>query len=170
MKKDIKQLLPEILEIPWEKFSYYQVEQLPGPVKRYFRHVLKEGQRSIHRAAVTHGGLFRTGETSEWLPIEGEEYFTAWPPGFVWYGRVKLIPFVWVQARDRYIHGRGDLNIKLLSMVKVKGLSGPEIDQGTLLRWLTEAVWFPTALLPSEYLCWEYVIVKNLWKNGRDTT
>ncbi|MBA9077178.1 hypothetical protein FHS90_001889 [Rufibacter quisquiliarum] len=46
--------------------------------------------------------------------------------------------------------------IKLLSLYPVADAQGPEIDQGTLLRYLAEMVWFPSAAV-SPYLSWKPV-------------
>lgn len=44
--------------------------------------------------------------------------------------------------------------IKILSLFTVADSKGKEIDQGSLLRYLAETMWFPTAAL-NEYLYWE---------------
>ena len=44
--------------------------------------------------------------------------------------------------------------IKILSLFTVADSKGKEIDQGTLLRYLAETMWFPTAAI-NEYLTWE---------------
>jgi len=38
--------------------------------------------------------------------------------------------------------------------VNIVDAKGPEYDQGELLRWLGECIWFPAALLPGEYISW----------------
>ena len=44
--------------------------------------------------------------------------------------------------------------IKLLSLIPVVDAVGPKIDQGTMLRFLGELIWFPSAAL-SPYLTWK---------------
>ena len=44
---------------------------------------------------------------------------------------------------------------KLFSAITLVNFGGREIDQSALVRYLTEAVYFPTALLPSRTLRWE---------------
>ena len=53
-----------------------------------------------------------------------------------------------------YISGKGQLKIFLLNAFKVFEGNGPAYNQGELLRWLGESVWFPTNLLPSSRLKW----------------
>lgn len=49
----------------------------------------------------------------------------------------------------------GHMFWKLLSALTLVNYGGPEIDRAALSRYLSEAVFFPTALLPSENLIWE---------------
>lgn len=46
---------------------------------------------------------------------------------------------------------------KLLSALTLVNFGGPEIDRAALSRYLSEAVFFPTALLPSRNLSWEAI-------------
>jgi len=57
-------------------------------------------------------------------------------------------------ARDTYIADKGRLVVTLFSLFRIVNSQGEKIDQGELLRWLGESVWFPTNLLPSENLQW----------------
>ncbi|MEM9676350.1 MAG: DUF6544 family protein, partial [Bacteroidota bacterium] len=136
-------------KIPNTAFNYDQLEGLPTPVQQYFRFALPERHPYINTLRLRHSGRFKTGIDKGWIPIEGEEYFTAYPPGFIWKGKTNLFT-----ATDRYVDGKGQLVVKLLSLIEVARANGPEADQGELLRWLGEAVWFPTRLLPSEKLEW----------------
>ena len=49
--------------------------------------------------------------------------------------------------------GRGNMLIKLLGLFTVGDESGPEMDQGTLVRYLSEIIWFPSAAL-CDYIHW----------------
>ena len=42
-----------------------------------------------------------------------------------------------------------------MSLANLRGT--PEVAQGELMRFLVEAVWYPTALLPSQGVQWEAV-------------
>lgn len=66
-----------------------------------------------------------------------------------------MAPFISVRVVDMYKNGRGSLRAKLFSTIAVAE-EGPgyEINSGELTRYLAEAVWFPTALLPGEGVKW----------------
>ena len=57
-------------------------------------------------------------------------------------------------ARDMYLEGKGRLAVSLFGLIRIVNEKGPEIDQGELLRWLGESVWFPTNLLPGNKMKW----------------
>jgi hypothetical protein len=63
-----------------------------------------------------------------------------------------------VRVRDAYIAGHGSMQGKMLSLVPVVDEQGKEeLNAGALQRYLAEAVWLPTALLPSKSLKWSAI-------------
>ena len=152
LEKSVEELFSLSQDISGRVYSHEQIEGLPEPVQRYFRYSLQENQPYISYVRLKHGGNFRLKSDQKWMSIRGEEYFTAQKIGFVWFGKLPLFSVI-----DQYIDGRGSLVAKLLSLIKVADANGEKIDQGELLRWLGEAPWYPTALLPSEKLTWESV-------------
>lgn len=129
---------------------------LPEPVRRYLRYAIPAGVPAIRTVHVSHAGFFRLKLGSPWLPIRGEQYFTVGHPGFVWNATVRMKPLVWIEARDKLFQGHGNMLVKVGSTFTVADASGPEIDQGSSLRWLAEAPWFPYALV-SDLVRWEAI-------------
>ncbi len=151
-KSQVKELFSLSKRVSNQSFSVSQLDGLPEPVQRYFRLVLKEGQPYISYVRLTHIGKFKTGLDKKWMNIKGEQYYTTDTPAYIWKGTTAFFT-----ARDFYIRDKGGLIVTLLSMVNIVNEKGPSLDQGELLRWLAECVWFPTALLPSERLRWSAV-------------
>jgi hypothetical protein len=56
--------------------------------------------------------------------------------------------------------GKGNMLIKLLGLFTVGDGSGPEMDQGTLVRYLSEIIWFPSAAL-CDYIKWEPIDINS---------
>lgn len=130
-------------------YNEAQIAKLPAPVQRYFKNVLKEGQPYINYVRLKHGGQFKTNIHKAWKDINGEEYFTTNTPGFIWKGTTRLF-----SAIDKYVNKNGELKVLLLSHLPFLSFHGEEYNKGELIRWLSESVWFPTNLLPSERLAW----------------
>jgi hypothetical protein len=134
-----------------------QLAALPPPVRRYLTKAIPNPARAIRHARLRHGGSFRASLNGSWLKIRGEQYFTANPPGFVWWGRVRMAPGLWIDARDRSVNAIGNMLVRMASTVTLADSSGPQLDQGALLRLLGEMAWFPTAFLDDRYVTWSPV-------------
>ena len=90
--------------------------------------------------------------------ICGELRFVTRRPGFVWDGRVAVVPGIAVHVHDAYIAGVGILKPSVLGLYPLADLRGEgEIARGELIRYFAEAAWYPTALLPSQGVHWEAV-------------
>jgi hypothetical protein len=129
---------------------------LPEVVRRHLAYAIPKGAPAIRTARLKHDGLFRTKPNQQWLSIEGRQYFTAGRPGFVWNASVRPAPLLWIEARDRLAGGKGNMLVKLWSIFPIADARGAEIDQGSRLRWLAEALWFPYALA-GDTVQWESV-------------
>lgn len=150
-KNQVKTLFSASSILP-KTFSFNQLDSLPEPVQRYFKHVLKEGQPTISYFRATHDGQFKTGENKGWIDIIGEQYATTEKPGFIWKGTTSM--FI---ARDMYIADKGRLVVTLFSLINVVDGKGAAYNEGELLRWLGESVLYPTNFLPSERLRWSAI-------------
>lgn len=148
-KKEVERLFSNSKSISYEIFNDKQHEGLPDPVKRYFKHVLKDKQPYISYVRLKHNGQFKTGIEKSWTEIHGEQYFSVATPGFIWKGKMGII-----SARDMYLSDKGRLVVTLLNLFKLADKHGESFNQGELLRWLGESVWYPTNLLPSNRLKW----------------
>ncbi len=148
-KNEVTELFAQSNNISGKIFKYDQLSGLPEPVERYFRYVLKDGQPFISYVRLKHDGQFKAGLDKEWTNIEGEQYFTAEKPGFIWKGTTSMFT-----ARDMYVADKGRLIVTLFSLYNIVNGSGENFNEGELQRWLGESVWFPTNLLPSERNQW----------------
>jgi len=139
--------------------DFRELEGLPAPVQRYFRMVLEEGQPMVAGVRVQHSGTFNMGETTDqWKPFKSNQEVLTQRPGFDWDGRVTMMPGLPVRVHDAYIADEGILHaslLGLLSLVDMRG--GGDVAEGELMRFLAEAAWYPTALLPSQGMRWEGV-------------
>jgi hypothetical protein len=139
-----------------KQFSLSDLEGLPKPVQRYFSAVLKEGQPLISFAEFEHVGMFNMSDHEEsWKPFKSNQKVTTQRPGFLWNAKVQLIPWVNIHIYDAYIAGVGYLTAELIGLFNM--MCQPhtvQLDEGELIRYLAEAVWYPTALLPGQGVDW----------------
>ena len=155
--KEIDILTKEGVKAQSKTFNFNDLEGLPEPVQRYFKYALRDGQEHIKFVRLKQIGEFRMKGNQPWMPIKAEQYFTTEDPGFIWRVKLAMAPFIWIEGRDMYFQGRGNMLIKLLSTITVANATGSEMDISSLIRFLSEALWLPTVLLPSDYIEWKEI-------------
>lgn len=136
-----------------------ELEGLPAPVQRYFRTVLTDGQPLVAAATVEHRGTFNMGEAAEqWKSFTSQQRVITRRPGFIWDGKVAMLPGLNVHVHDAYVAGEGILHPAILGLFTLVDMRGTrEVAEGELMRFFAEAAWYPTALLPSQGVRWESI-------------
>ncbi len=132
---------------------------LPPPVARYFRYALTDGQPMIRKVRMRQAGVLRTATQSEtWLSFTADHLVVPAATGFLWNARIVLPAAMHLRVLDGYIDGEGSGRVSLMSAFAVATDSGlPELNAGALHRYLAEAVWYPTALLPAAGVSWRAI-------------
>ncbi len=133
-----------------------EIQNLPEPVQRYMKFSGVVGTPWIRTARVKQAGRFRMGPDRPWMPVKADQIFTTDPPGFVWRASFKLFGLPLMSARDSYQAGHGHMFGKLAGLVNIFDARGLEMDQGSLVRYLGEMIWFPTAFL-GKYITWQAI-------------
>jgi hypothetical protein len=149
-------LLASVSPLPTPVVTPEDLAALPAPVRRWLDAAGVIGKPRARVVRLRQRGLMRTAPDQTPMPTDAHQLFTVEPPGFVWRARVTMKRVVPIAGRDEYRDGRGHMRIAVASLVPVVDAAGAEIDQGTLLRYLGEMVWFPSAAL-APYLRWEAV-------------
>jgi len=153
---EVGELFQEVEETGREVISEADLKGLPEPVQKYLRYTQIIGKKRIGAVRLEQKGSIRTEEDQGWMPFVAEQYYMTDDPAYVWHGTVKLFSLPLMKARDRFSKGKGNMLIKLLPFITIADASGDEMDQGTLVRYLSEIIWFPTAYL-DDYIQWESI-------------
>jgi len=142
------------LEAKAPPFSRGDLAGLPGPVVRYFEFALTPGQSVVRYARLRSIGEFAM-RIHSWSPFTAVQNFSVEPPGFLWDARIRMATILPFYVRDGYVAGEGALHGTLAAIVPVVNQRGTSaMASGELLRYLAEAVFFPTALLPRGGVSW----------------
>ena len=143
--------LPEI-----EYFNKDELSSLPAPVKKYFNHVLSDNVAIIRRATIGQLGGFRAKpDMQHWSEMQARQLFLTEPRTFCWCARVFIFGDLSINVCDSFIDARGGMQVQLQSLLTMLDAeSNPQLDEAALQRYLAEAVWFPTALLPGQGVRW----------------
>jgi hypothetical protein len=136
-------------------FSRDQLHGLPAPVVRYFEFALVPGQLIVQRASIRHTGTFQSGMNAPASAFTSMQQVSTTPPGFVWNAKILMMPLIPTRVRDSYLAHEGSMRAAIGGLVPVVNQHGStSIARGALVRYLAEAVWYPTALLPRPGLSW----------------
>ena len=123
------------------------LQDLPEPVQRYLKYsgvVGKPIVRSIHLKQV---GRIRQNAQQPWMEFVADEYYTVAPPAFIWRAKAKAAGLPLVRVRDKYANGSGNMLVTMGGILNMVDAKGAEIDQGSMMRYFNEMMWFPTAFL-----------------------
>lgn len=130
---------------------------LPGNVRQWLVHSGVIGKEQIHLVTLQQKGLLRTKPGSKWMSFTAAQYCRVDDPAFNWHAAVKMFPLITLNGRDKFENGRGEMTIKLWSLLNVADEGGDDkINSGTMIRFLSEIAWYPTAALAG-YIRWEAV-------------
>jgi hypothetical protein len=142
-----------------EIYNPKEIEDLPAPVQRFFKTVLKDGQAIVAAVKLSQQGQFNMSETkAKWSPFTATQLVTTQRLGFDWDARIQMAPGLNAFVHDTYLLEEGSLHAALLGLFTVANMHGtPENNQGELLRFFAETTWYPTALLPSQGVRWEAI-------------
>lgn len=132
------------------------LQGLPAPVQRYLTDTGVVGKPMASTIRVEMTGRIRQSEQQPWMAIEADEFYTVAPPAFTWHAVTKMAGLPLVRVRDSYIDGEGGLQVSLLGLYTMDDARGADVDQGSLMRYLNEIMWFPTAFL-GDNITWEAI-------------
>jgi hypothetical protein len=123
------------------------LQKLPDPVKRYLLYTGVVGKPIVQRVRLEQVGRIRKDAQQPWMNFKAKQYYSVIPPCFVWIAYMKVFGLPLVRVRDFYMEGRGNILVKAFSLFTVGDSGGKEMDQGAMMRYLNEMMWFPSAFL-----------------------
>jgi hypothetical protein len=123
------------------------LKELPDPVKRYLIYAGVVGKTIVQTVRLKQVGKIRKSDKQPWMNFDAKQYYSVNPPSFVWIAYMKFFGLPLVRVRDFYMEGRGNILVKALSLITIGNSQGKEMDQGAMMRYLNEMMWFPSAFL-----------------------
>lgn len=137
--------------------NYKSFEQLPEPVAKYFRKVLREGQPLIRGANLSQTGEIRTSAKGKWRTFHAMESFSLSKPAYSWNATIRILPFLKMNVQDAYCNGDAAMRASLGGVQVLHVCDDQRLAAAALQRFLAEAPWFPTVLLPGQQVRWSPV-------------
>jgi hypothetical protein len=130
------------------------LEDLPEPVQHYMKYSGVVGKPWIDRVHLKQSGRFRVRPGMPWLGMKAVQTYTTNPPSYAWKARFSFLGVPLLSARDAYEKGKGHMFGRLAGLFTIFDERGDKLDQGAMLRYLSEMIWFPIALL-GDNISWQ---------------
>lgn len=156
-KSEVTQLYASISKEDKTIINKEMLNRLPAPVQNWLMRSRIIGKQRIQTLRLKQKGLMRSKPgQKEWSIMQAEQYFAIDEPSFIWKAKMHMMPAISINARDKYVNGKGEMKIRILSLIPIANSRGYRVDQGTLQRYLAEICWFPSAAL-SPHITWEAI-------------
>lgn len=137
--------------------SNEDIKDLPSPVQKWLNRCGAVGKAKINVGNVIQKAeLKMKPEQKEWLSAKAVQHTTIDVPAFLWSVDVEMNRLIGFQGRDKFVDGKGEMLIKVNSLINVVNEKGEKLDEGTMQRYLGEMVWFPSLAL-SSYISWKEI-------------
>lgn len=120
---------------------------LPESVQKWLKNSGVTGKQDVTFVRLKQTGEMKTELDGRWMDFTAVQYFDVKNPSLIWKVDAKMMPLITLTGRDKLQNGQGEMVIKLSSLVNVVNEKDNEqINIGTLIRFLGEICWFPSAV------------------------
>lgn len=123
------------------------LDRVPPVVRRYLNWAGVVGQPIPGSMALRQAGRIRPGAGRPWWRFTADQSFLMGLPAFGWLAHVRVAGLQLLRVRDSYVAGRGRMEVRFARVVPLANHRGDVLNEAALLRYLSEMVWFPAALL-----------------------
>lgn len=155
--RETQSILNTVIESPNDIVSEDDISNLPTPVRNWLATSGVIGKEKVHTVWLSQKFLMKLKpEQENWHHATAQQYFTVNKPAFIWTVDMKMSPIIHIKGRDKFVDGKGEMQMKMNSIINLGKETGQKMDEGTLQRYLGEMVWFPSAVL-SPFVTWEQV-------------
>lgn len=144
-KAEIRTLKSTIPADHGEAIQNHDLSRLPGPVRKYLAFAKVTGQPAIRYAFTKRHGKFRMHPGKDWMSLRANTYHVARPTGYIRDATMASWPLSFC-IREKYGNGRANLLGKLFGAFTVMNENNEAVNKSSLLRFLTDLPWMPSAL------------------------
>jgi hypothetical protein len=130
---------------------------VPEPVARYLSWAEGRKQDPAMCVRISHAGRFRYGRNGRWMKMGGEGFLSLAVPAYVWRTTILYAPILWLETFDHYVDRVAGMNLSLFSVFPLETGHTEEMKAGSLFRYLSCTLLFPSTLASSSLVKWENI-------------
>jgi hypothetical protein len=126
---------------------------LPPPVQRYVRASGALGKPAPRSMRLAFSGTIRSKD-GPWMPFTSEQLNTFDPPARLFWmdATMKQLP---TKGYHAFRDGHAAMRIKVLGLIPVFDLQGPELDTAETVTWFNDLCLFAPGALLDPHITWE---------------
>lgn len=142
-------------EEPLGVFEPAMLDDVPEPARRYLARAIAPGAPLARSVRLRLDGSIRLSAEGPPARMMSEEVLAP-ARGYVWSARVRsgALP---IRGYDLYAAGSGEMRWWLAGLLPVVRVSGADFDRSAIGRFVGEAVFVPSMLVPHTGAVWEAV-------------
>jgi hypothetical protein len=125
---------------------------LPTAASRWLERSVPNGTPSPSRIEITQRGAMEAND--RWLKFTATSTYQAHPLAFAWRARLRVLPALWVVARDGHADGEGWGGAWLMGIKTIHERRGPDILPMQLIRNIAELAMAPDLAGAASSLRW----------------
>jgi hypothetical protein len=129
-------------------FSSSELDGCDEPVRRYFRAAVAAGTPAARAARIRMRGSIKFGK--RWVPFHARELLAP-SHGYAW---PATVAGGLLRGYDDFVGGEASMSWKLMGLVSIIRVAGPDVARSAAGRAAAESIWVPTALLPRYGVHW----------------
>lgn len=154
-RNDVKALLESHPGISHKLLSAAELDALPGPLRRHLEITGFADHEKIELAAAVYKGKFAL-KPGSFQNIKCIQYNSLPRLTRIWYGRIYMAPFVFIDGRHLYVNGKANMLIKFGPFTVINE-SGKEIDQSDTLTFFNDMFLFMPSAAVNSFSTWKAV-------------
>lgn len=152
--EEIRQERGKFLSKPDTHFSVADIEKLPIPVQRYFRHCgYLQKEKKLYAQITWKDAEMRLSPVGKWMRLRCYQFNAVPEPVRIVHMKARLGGILPFGARDKFQGGHGNMLIRLLGLITLSDVRGKEMDESALVTLLAEALLIPAYAL-QDYIRW----------------
>jgi hypothetical protein len=157
VERETNNLLKQVSHLNQKLLIENDLKSLPEIVQKWLHNSNVIKQETIFSVKLKQIGEMRTKPDGNWMPFKATQYFNCINPSFIWSTNVETMPLISIIGRDKFIDGKGEMQIKLASLISVVNEKpNDKINQGAMVRYLAEICWFPSVAI-NKYISWKSI-------------
>ncbi|HEY9169012.1 MAG TPA: DUF6544 family protein [Lutibacter sp.] len=151
------QILSTVSTSPSKIITLNDISILPATVQKWIKSTGIIGKPGIKYGWLKQNAWIKLKPNQkDFYTAEAFQYSTIENPAFIWTVAFDIMYILNIKGRDKFVDGRGEMLIKMNSLIPIVNESGKMLDESSMQRYLGEMVWLPSLAL-SPFVTWEEI-------------